>query len=76
MTKFKFLDYSLPTDKFSLAIRQLHVSVLPEFLPCRSEERVKVLLKELNLIQLICLNWNLFYGWRKTDDCAGIQHFW
>ena len=29
----------VPTDKFSLAIRKLHVSVLPEILPCRSAER-------------------------------------
>ena len=33
---------SMPTDKFSIAIRKLHVSVLPDFLPCRTEQREKI----------------------------------
>ena len=33
---------SMPTDKFSMAIRNLHVSVLPDFLPCRTEQREKI----------------------------------
>ena len=33
---------SMPTDKFSVAIRKLHVSVLPDFLPCRTEQREKI----------------------------------
>jgi hypothetical protein len=31
-----------PTDIYSTAIRRLHMSVLPDNLPCRSDERVKV----------------------------------
>lgn len=31
-----------PTDIYSVAIRRLHMSVLPDNLPCRVEERAKV----------------------------------
>ena len=34
---------SRPTDIYSTAIRKLHVSVLPENMPCRTEEKKKVL---------------------------------
>jgi hypothetical protein len=33
---------ALPTDKFSVAIRKLHVSMIPDQLPCRTEEREEV----------------------------------
>lgn len=37
-----FLDGAMPVDIYSQAIRKLHISVLPDYLPCRSEEREKV----------------------------------
>lgn len=37
--QYESSNSSVPTDKFSTAIRKLHVSVLPEFLPCRTSER-------------------------------------
>ena len=33
---------ALPTDKFSVAIRKLHVSMIPDQLPCRTDEREEV----------------------------------
>lgn len=35
-------DGLVPTDVFSQAIRQLHVSVLPDRLPCRDAERMVI----------------------------------
>jgi hypothetical protein len=42
MDSYDVSDGALPTDKFSVAIRKLHVSVVPEQLPCRTEERTEI----------------------------------
>ena len=44
-------DYNHQSDPYSLAIQRLHLSVIPEYLPCRETERAAIKLFLSNGIQ-------------------------